>query len=138
MLLLFLSFYLPESLCSDNSILIIDNTVYLKRAKCAYPLAWSVMKDCKNANTNQWVNVTHLTFGLHLNGDGQYVLRLSYDVVVAIFFYERNARSKLLCSLYLIFIDEMDKLSQNITENRPNLRLLRRVHIWSSKYAVYY
>ena len=63
---------------------------------------------------------------------GWYMLCISYDAVVARVHCWRNDRSEFLHLLCLL-IDKVNELSQNSSENKCNLKLLKGIQMWSSK-----
>ena len=73
-------------LLSDNLILILDNTVYLKWANYTYPSARSTIE---RTTEHQYKSISKctLTFWVHFDEYGWYLVCLSYDTVAAMVCY---------------------------------------------------
>ena len=98
------SFFSSKSLHSDNSILVLDNAVYLKWANYAYTLArCKIERDRQNTKqTNQQTYPPNLWSWFGLYEYGWYILHLSKDAIVARVHCWRKGRYEFLCSLHLI------------------------------------
>ena len=104
---------LVKSFRSDNSVLILDNAMYLKWANCTYLLAkFPIQRSTEHQYKSQWAYPLDLWTSFWwvwavrtmpiIWEYGQYVLHLSYDAVIAMVCCGRKGRSEFLHSLCLI------------------------------------
>ena len=104
--------------CQNVWILITQSlnkiiTVYLTQAICTYLLARSMICRLTELQYNQTCKCIHVTFGVHFDEYGWYVLCLSCDVVVPIVCYITNGRSE-FCIRCALSIDQFNEFRHKI------------------------
>ena len=127
--------FLSKILWYDDSILILDNTVYLNQANHTYLLASSMIQrmterqlyiqDVMNVPSWSWrsslshgYGVVHTT-PIVQSYRGQNLLLKEWQIWVS--------------ELVPLSVDEIDELSHKINENGHILKLLKCIEMWSSK-----
>ena len=122
----------------NDLTMILDSVVYLKRANCAV----SKIHDTEvNRMPLQPISKpTHLTFGLHFDEYGWHVLHLSYGSMSGMYyayhtmllgpwFITKGTIDLSFSTHCALSIDEADKLSHTISENRHCLMLLKCIQM---------
>ena len=118
-----------RSLCSDNSILILDNTIYWKRANCTYLLARYTIQRLTECQYKPISERTNMTFGVHFNhmrmGGTYYVhhMMLLWPEFVA----EGTAGLNFSACCALL-TDEVNELGQNLDKYASCDTLVVMVH----------
>ena len=130
-LLLLLLFFLLKSLCSDYSILTLDDTVYLKQTSCTYPLARSTIQRLTEYQSKPIANRIHLTFILMSMGGMNYIYH--HTMLLWPRFVMEGMAGLIFCTHCALLNDELDELSHKVSENRHNLKLLKCIQMWGMK-----